>query len=448
MNSYKIFVVEDDPIYARVLSYHLSQNPDYDIETFESGKECINNLYKNPDLITLDYSLPDLSGLETLNKIMEFNKELPVIIISGQNDINTAVSLLKEGAYDYIVKDEETKSRLWNTVKNIREHINLKREVETLRKEVGKKYTFTKGIIGNSKEMKRIFRIMEKAVKTNITVSITGETGTGKEVVAKAIHYNSAKAKMPFVVINVSAIPEDLIESEMFGHEKGAFTGADRRRIGKFEQANGGTLFLDEIAEMSLPMQAKLLRVIQERELTRIGGNETIKFTIRIIIATHRNLLDEVKKGNFREDLYYRLLGLPIELPPLRERGNDIILLARYFVKSFCQENQMPDMKLTLKAQEKLLSYPFPGNVRELKAVVELASVMAIDNNIDEDDISFHKINEMSELLSKEMTLDEYTAKIVSAYLTKYDNNITEVAKKLAIGKSTIYRMKKQGIIK
>ncbi len=448
MNSYKIFVVEDDPMYARILSYHLSQNPDYDIEIFESGKECINNLYKNPDLITLDYSLPDLSGLETLNKIMEFNKELPVIIISGQNDINTAVSLLKEGAYDYIVKDDETKSRLWNTVKNIREHINLKREVETLRKEVGKKYTFTKGIIGNSKEMKRIFRIMEKAIKTNITVSITGETGTGKEVVAKAIHYNSAKAKMPFVVINVSAIPEDLIESEMFGHEKGAFTGADRRRIGKFEQANGGTLFLDEIAEMSLPMQAKLLRVIQERELTRIGGNETIKFSIRIIIATHRTLLDEVKKGNFREDLYYRLLGLPIELPPLRERGNDIILLARYFVKSFCKENQMPDMKLTLEAQEKLLNYPFPGNVRELKAVVELAAVMAIDNVIDKDDISFHKINKLSELLSKEMTLDEYTAKIVSAYLTKYDNNITEVAKKLAIGKSTIYRMKKQGIIK
>jgi DNA-binding NtrC family response regulator len=447
MNNYKIFVVEDDPMYARILSYHLSQNPDYDVETYESGKACLSNLYKNPDLITLDYSLPDLSGLETLTKIKEFNNDLPVIIISGQSDINTAVNLLKEVAYDYIVKDEEAKNRLWNTVKNIREHINLKREVENLREEVGKKYTFNKGIIGNSKGIKRVFSIMEKAARTNITVSITGETGTGKEVVAKSIHYNSPKADKPFIVVNVSAIPKELIESEMFGHEKGAFTGADRRRIGKFEQANGGTLFLDEIAEMSLPMQAKLLRVIQERELSRVGGNEIIKFNTRIIIATHRNLLDEVKKGNFREDLYYRLLGLPIDIPPLRERGNDIILLARYFIKTFCKENQLDELKLTQDAQEKLLNYPFPGNVRELKAVIELAAVMAMEDTITKDDISFHKINEMSDLLSKEMTLDEYNARIVSAYLNKYNGNITEVASKLNIGKSTIYRMKKQGVL-
>ncbi len=447
MSNYKIFVVEDDPMYARILGYHLSQNPDYEVETYESGKACLSNLYKNPDLITLDYSLPDLSGLEILTKIKEFNNDLPVIIISGQSDINTAVNLLKEGAYDYIVKDEEAKNRLWNTVKNVREHIKLRREVEDLREEVGKKYTFSKGIIGNSKGIKRVFSIMEKASKTNITVSITGETGTGKEVVAKSIHYNSPKADKAFIVVNVSAIPEELIESEMFGHEKGAFTGADRRRIGKFEQANGGTLFLDEIAEMSLPMQAKLLRVIQERELSRVGGNEIIKFNTRIIIATHKNLLDEVKKGNFREDLYYRLLGLPINLPPLRERGNDIILLARYFIKNFCKENQIEEHQLSQDAQEKLLNYPFPGNVRELKAVIELAAVMAMDNTITKDDISFHKINEMSDLLSKEMTLDEYNAKIITAFLNKYNGNITEVANKLKIGKSTIYRMKKMGVI-
>lgn len=447
MNSYKIFVVEDDPMYARILSYHLSQNPDYDVETFESGKACLSNLYKNPDLITLDYSLPDLSGLEILTKIKEFNNNLPVIIISGQSDINTAVNLLKIGAYDYIVKDEETKNRLWNTVKNVREHINLRREVENLREEVGKKYSFSKGIIGNSKGIKKVFSIMEKAAKTNITVSISGETGTGKEVVAKSIHYSSPKANQPFVVVNVSAIPKELIESEMFGHEKGAFTGADRRRIGKFEQANGGTLFLDEIAEMSLPMQAKLLRVIQERELNRVGGNETIKFSTRIIIATHRNLVDEVKKGNFREDLYYRLLGLPIVIPPLRERGNDIILLARYFIKEFCKENQIEELQLSQDAQEKLLNYNFPGNVRELKAVIELAAVMTVNETITSNEISFHKINEMNDLLAKEMTLEEYNAKIVSAFLSKYNGNITQVAEKLNIGKSTIYRMKKQGIV-
>jgi len=447
MNPYKIFVVEDDPIYSKVLAYHLSQNSDYDVETFESGKHLLTNLYKNPDLITLDYSLPDMSGLEILTKIQEFNSGLPVIIISGQSDIQTAVNLLKEGAYDYIIKDNEAKNRLWNTVKNVREHNKLKKEVENLRQEVGKKYKFSKGIVGNSKEMKRVFAIMEKAVKTNITVSIYGETGTGKEVVAKAIHYNSTKRDQPFIVVNVSAIPEDLIESEMFGHEKGAFTGADRRRIGKFEQADGGTLFLDEIAEMSLPMQSKLLRVVQERELNRVGGNDTIKINTRILIATHRNLLEEVKKGNFREDLYYRLLGLPITLPPLRDRGNDIILLARNFVKEFCSENQLDEITISKDGQEKLLNYPFPGNVRELKAVIELAAVLCKDDIITEEDISFHKINELSDLLSKEMTLEEYSSKIINGFLKKYDHNITEVAKKLDIGKSTIYRMKKMGLI-
>jgi len=447
MNLFKIFVVEDDPIYAKVLAYNLSQNPEYDVEIFSTGKDCISNLYKKPDLVSLDYSLPDFSGLEILTKIKEFDSSIPVIIISGQNDINTAVSLLKEGAYDYIVKDEETKARLWNTVKNAKVQSNLKNEVETLREEVGKKYEISKGIIGKSKEMKRVFNIMEKALKTNITVSITGETGTGKEVVAKAIHYNSARKQKPFIVVNVSAVPADLIESEMFGHEKGAFTGADKRRIGKFEQANGGTIFLDEIGEMTLAMQAKLLRVIQERELTRVGGTDIIKINTRIIIATHRNLIKEVKKGNFREDLYYRLLGLPIELPPLRERGNDIIYLAKYFIEEFCKENQLDHYELSQKAKEKLMSYPYPGNVRELKAVIELAAVMAADSEITEDDISFSKHTEMGNLMSSELTLDEYNAKIIMNFLKKYNNNVTEVAKKLNIGKSTIYRMKKAGAL-
>ncbi len=447
MNLFKIFVVEDDLMYAKVLAYTLSQNPEYDVEVFNTGKECLSNLYKKPDLVSLDYSLPDLSGLEILNKIKEFDQSIPVIIISGQNDINTAVSLLKEGAYDYIVKDKDTKARLWNSVKNAKAQFNLKSEVESLREEVGKKYEISKGIIGKSNEMKHVFGIMEKALKTNITVSITGETGTGKEVVAKAIHYNSARKNKPFVVVNVSAVPSELIESEMFGHEKGAFTGADKRRIGKFEQANGGTLFLDEIGEMSLPMQAKLLRVVQERELSRVGGTEIIKINTRIIIATHRNLQNEVKKGNFREDLYYRLLGLPIHLPPLRERRNDIILLAKYFIDEFCKENQLNHLELSQKSKEKLIDYPYPGNVRELKAVIELAAVMATGDEIIDDDISFIKQSEIGNLMSTELTLEEYDAKIINNFLKKYNNNVTQVAKKLNIGKSTIYRMKKSGIL-
>jgi transcriptional regulator with GAF, ATPase, and Fis domain len=231
----------------------------------------------------------------------------------------------------------------------------------------------------------------------------------------------------------------------MFGHEKGAFTGASHTRIGKFEEADKGTLFLDEIGEMSLSMQAKLLRAIQEKEFTRVGGNAVIKSDVRIIVATHRNLLEEVQKGNFREDLYYRLLGLPITLPPLRERGSDIILLAKHFIKEFCEENGMEQLSLSKPAQEKLLKYPYPGNVRELKAIIELAVVMANTNSIQADDINFQRSSSMNDLMMEELTLNEYNRRIIKSFLKKYDNNILLVAKKLDIGKSTIYRMKKNG---
>ena len=446
MSSNKIFIVEDDPMYGRVLSYHLSQNPKNQVEIFAKGKDCISNMYKKPDIITLDYSLPDMSGLEVLQKIQESAPDIPVIIISGQEDISTAVELLKAGAYDYIVKNDDAKSRLWNTIKNAQEHLSLKREVQTLRDEVVQKYEFSNIIKGNSPSIKRLFKLLDKAVRTNITISITGETGTGKEVVAKAIHFNSDRRKKPFVVVNVSAIPEELIESEMFGHEKGSFTGAHARRIGKFEEADGGTLFLDEIGEMSMNMQSKLLRVLQEKELTRVGGSGVIKINSRIIIATHRNLQEEVKNRNFREDLYYRLLGLPIELPPLRDRGNDRIVLALYFIEQFCKENSMDSLTISPEAREKIMNYPFPGNVRELKAIIELAAVMASDGIIVEEDITFHN-NSSSyvDIMDSDCTLQEFNSRIIRSYLDKYDDNIISVAKKLDIGKSTIYRMKKNG---
>ena len=446
MNTSRIFIVEDDPIYGRLLSYHLTQNPEYQVEVFSRGRDCINNMYKRPDIITLDYRLPDMSGLEVLQKIHASTPEIPVIIISGQDDIATAVELLKAGAYDYIVKNDDAKNRLWNTIKNAREHLKLKREVQTLRDEVVQKYEFSNIMKGNSPAMKRVFNLLDKAVRTNITVSITGETGTGKEVAARAIHFNSARRNEPFVVVNVSAIPEELIESEMFGHEKGSFTGANARRIGKFEEAGNGTLFLDEIGEMSLNMQSKLLRVLQEKELTRVGGSGVIKVNARIIIATHRNLQEEVKKGNFREDLYYRLLGLPIEIPPLRDRGNDVTILAKHFISEFCRENGMEQLTLSNEANAKLMKYPFPGNVRELKAIIELAAVMASDGVIKPEDITFHNnTSSFVDLLDAECTLQEFNARIIRSFLDKYDNNIQEVARRLNIGKSTIYRMKKNG---
>ena len=402
-------------------------------------------LHKKPQVVTLDYTLGDLNGKEVLKKIKQTNPDTQVVIISGQEDIRTAVELLKDGAYDYIVKNEDTNNRIWNTVIKIRENFSLKGEIESLREEIGQKYDFRNAIIGSSPAIERVFKLIEKAVKTNINISITGETGTGKELVAKSIHYHSERKKRPFVAVNMAAIPADLMESELFGYEKGAFTGANARKIGRFEEANGGTIFLDEIGELDLSLQSKILRVLQEREVTRIGGNGSVKIDVRIIAATHKNLSEEVKKGNFREDLFYRLLGLPIELPPLRERGNDILLLAKYFLEEFCKENKLPRVQLSASAKEKLLKYPFPGNVREMKAIIELATVMSDENVIYAEDIAFNSTHDLSLFPMEEITLREYEKRIIQHYLEKYDNNVLLVAQKLDIGKSTIYRMIQNG---
>lgn len=440
----KIFVVEDDPLYMKLVNYVAELNPDHVVRTFTSGRECLDHLHENPTVVTLDYSLPDMSGEEVLTKIKAYNPEINVIIVSSQENINTAVQLLKVGAYDYITKDEETRERLLNAINNAKKNVNLKRQISELHEEIGQKYDFQKSIIGESAAIQKVFKLMAKAIKTNITVSITGETGTGKEVVAKAVHYNSPKKQRPFVAVNIAAIPDSLIESELFGHEKGAFTGALARRKGKFEEADGGTIFLDEIGEMDLNLQAKLLRVLQERELTRVGGNEIVKFDVRVIVATHRNLAEEVKEGNFREDLFYRLLGIPIELPALRERDKDILLIAKSLLNSFARDNGLGKLSLTKEAQTKLMNYSFPGNVRELKSIIELAAVMCEDNLIDVEDISFNTLQKEEEFLFQEMTLKEYTFKIIKHFLNKYDDNVIKVAQKLDIGKSSIYRYLKE----
>ena len=440
----KIFVVEDDPAYTKFLKYVLGLNPDYDVEFYTTGKDCVANLYKNPAIITLDYSLPDAGGEQILGQIRSHDPNINVVIVSAQEKIHTAVELLKSGAYDYISKDHETKERLLNSINNARNKSSLIKEIDHLKKEISEKYEFEKSIIGTSPAIRRTFSLLEKAVQTNISVSISGETGTGKELVAKAIHYNSKRKSKPFVAVNIAAIPRELIESELFGHEKGAFTGALTRRIGKFEEAEGGTIFLDEIGEMDPNLQAKLLRVLQEREVTRIGGNQVIKLDVRIVAATHKDLAEEVKGGGFREDLYYRLLGLPIHLPPLRERGNDVILIAKYYLDQFANENQMRKFKITPEAQEKLLQYPFPGNIRELKSIIELSAVMAEEQEIRVQDISFNSTARMESFLYQEMTMNEFMFRIIRHFLNKYDNNVLEVARKLDIGKSSLYRYLKE----
>jgi len=442
--SFKIFVVEDSEWYNRLLVHTLSLNPDYEIKSFFNGKDFLNCLFESPDIVTLDYRLPDFTGLDVLKRIREENSDVQVILISEQADIETVVSLLKMGAYDYISKTEDIKDRLLNTVKNIRNGIGLKREITTLRKEVQKKYSFRDSILGESQAIKTVYDRIEKALSTNITVIISGETGTGKELVAKAIHYNSKRKDKSFVTVNVSAIPSDLIESELFGHEKGSFTGAAYRRIGRFEEADGGTLFLDEIGEMELSLQAKLLRVLQEKEIVRIGSNKSVRTDCRIVVATNKNLKEEVKKGNFREDLYYRLLGLPIELPPLRERENDILILARYFIGKFCEENNILSKKLSVQGQKKLMNYPFPGNVRELKSVIELAVTLSANDEIEPADLVVDRSDPLSDVASDNLTLREYQVKIIKATLKKNNNDIRLAAEKLDIGISTIYRILKE----
>jgi two-component system response regulator AtoC len=441
LSGYKIFVVDDDPWYSQILEYHLSLNPDYEVTCFASGKECLKNLHLNPQLITVDYSMDDMTGDELLEKIRNWNTQIPVVVISGQEEISVALELLKKGAYDYLIKDDNTKDLLWNSVIRAREIQALRDEVNHLQEQLGEKFTFEKTIIGQSAAIKKTFKMMEKACKSNINVSVTGETGTGKEVVAKAIHFNSDRSKKPFIAVNMAAIPAELIESELFGHEKGAFTGAIARKKGKFEEAQGGTVFLDEIAELDLNLQSKILRVIQEREITRVGGSELVKLNVRVIVATHKDLQKEVQDKNFREDLFYRVMGLPIELPPLRERGNDVLILANHFISAYAKENKQPKAKMTKEAKEKLLKYNFPGNVRELKAMIDLAAVLCDENTITDNDINYTYIKSGQVFLAEEKSLREYTCDIVKYFLTKYNNDVVNVSKRLNVGKSTLYKM-------
>ncbi|MEQ8905019.1 sigma-54 dependent transcriptional regulator [Ekhidna sp.] len=442
--SFKIFVVEDDEWYRKLLVHTLSLNPDHHVKAFEDGASMLAALKDKPQLVTLDFRLPDYSGSELFDKIKAIDPSIEVIIISEQQDIETAINLLKKGAYDYLTKTDDIRDRLIHVLNKLGKNKKLEARVESLQEEVEKKYEFQSNIIGQSPDIKRVFRLIEKAISTNITVMITGETGTGKEVVAKSIHYNGRQKTKPFVPVNMSAIPKDLVESELFGHEKGSFTGATGKHIGKFEQAHGGTLFLDEIGEMDIALQAKLLRALQEKEIIRVGGSATIKVDCRVIVATHRNLQQEVKNGNFREDLYYRLFGLPIELPPLRERDKDIIILAKHFAGLFANENDQELKTFSKEAMQKLMNYSFPGNIRELKSIVELAMVMADGEEIMPDDITFAQKDVLADILSEEMSMKEYQMRIIHSYLKKYNEDIKLVSEKLDIGQSTIYRLLKE----
>ena len=371
----RILLIDDEEPSRQALVL-LLQRAGYHLTGCGSGKEALELLARDSfDLVITDLFLPDLTGIDILTKVKEFSPVMEVILITGFASAESAVRAMKEGAFDYITKPlniEELRLIIGKAVEKQR----LLTENVYLKKQLREKYEFS-NIIGSSPAMQKVFSRMSKIIKTDSTVLILGDSGTGKELIAKAIHSNGHRRDKPFIAVHCGAIPENLLESELFGHTKGSFTGAIRDKVGKFEAANHGTIFLDEIGTLPMHLQIKLLRVLQEEEVERVGSNKPVKLDVRVISATNANLEDEVRKGNFREDLFYRLNVIPITLPPLRERVQDILPLIRHFLAKYCVEMGRPVMTVTKEALEALEAYPWPGNVRELENVVERTVALA-----------------------------------------------------------------------
>jgi DNA-binding NtrC family response regulator len=389
---HRALILDDVPELAKLIEHHLRRQ-DFATQCVSTGAEALAAVEAGFNgIVIVDVFLPDINGIELIDRLRTINPNNPIIIITAHGTEDIHREAIKRGAYQFILKDENFSERLVLSAKNAAQTLELSHRVKSLSDELAGRHRFH-DIISQSPQMKRIFDVLQQVVDSNVTVLIQGDSGTGKELVARAIHFTSSRASGPFVAINCAGIPATLLESELFGYEKGAFTGATQRKKGKFEAANGGTLFLDEISEMDLNLQSKLLRVIQERELEPLGTNKKVTLDIRIISATNRQLLDEVHNGRFREDLYYRLAVFPIVLPPLRERKGDVPLLARHFVGKFADVEGKPIKGLTRDAIDRLEGYPFPGNVRELENIISHAAVVCNTEYIEHDDLPQHVRN-------------------------------------------------------
>jgi two-component system response regulator AtoC len=451
--TFEIWLLGYNEAYSNLLSHQLGRNPDYRMRRFSTIALALNSAREGeqPDAIIYDCGpTPDGTVHQAVRHLRELLPQTALFLISTQADISTAVELMRHGASDYLVKDTTTPDRLWRLLMQTCQHQRQPRPTTPTHK--GPCPEAASVLLGEHASIQRVRELIGKAARTTITVSITGETGTGKELVAQAIHAQSGRASQPFVAVNMAAIPRELLESELFGHEKGAFTGATARRVGHFEAANGGTLFLDEIGDLELTLQAKLLRVLQERVVTRVGGSKPVAFDVRLVVATHRDLAAEARAGRFREDLYYRLLGLPIELPPLRTRGNDRLLLAEHFVRNFSHTNRLPVRSFDAEAQRRLLAYSFPGNVRELKAIVELAAVMADGAHIRATDLpslqalaTTRDTSSTSAPTGTTLSLREQTLAIMQNALLYTQGDVVAAASRLRVGRSTLYRLLQSG---
>jgi len=378
----KILVIDDERSIRNTLK-EILEYENYKVESVESGRQALALIDKNDfDLVFCDIKMPEMDGIEVLKEIENLKPEIPVIMISGHGNIETAVESIKFGAYDFIQKPLDL-NRILVTIKNATDKTALVAETKVLKKKVSKKYE----MIGESEQITKVKEMIEKVAPTDARVLITGSNGTGKEVVARWIYEKSNRAKAPFIEVNCAAIPSELIESELFGHEKGAFTSAHKQRKGKFEQANGGTIFLDEIGDMSLSAQAKVLRALQENKISRVGSDKDIKVDVRVIAATNKNLRQEIKDKKFREDLYHRLSVIIISVPELNERRNDIPLLVNHFISQICKDQGVKEKTIDKKAIAKLKEYNWTGNIRELRNVIERLVILSSET-ISENDVN------------------------------------------------------------
>lgn len=449
-----ILVVDDDHAHRTMLKT-LVGGWGYEVTEASDGLEAVQRVQERPfDLVLMDIRMVKVSGIEALSEIKSYNPAIPIIMMTAYASVDTAVETLKKGAYDYLTKPLDF-DELRFAMERAMDHSQLKQENRILRESLGGRFD-RRNIIGRSVPMERLLETVAQVAPSEATVLVVGESGTGKELIAGALHHNSQRKEGPLVKMNCAAVTETLLESELFGHEKGAFTGAYKRKEGRFVQAEGGTLFLDEVSEMSLAMQAKVLRVLQEREITRVGGEGTLKVDVRLVAATNKDLLLEIEAGRFREDLFYRLNVVTLKIPPLRERQEDIPLLAQHFAKEFARKNQKPVKGFTPQAMDRLLKYDWPGNIRELMNAVERAVVLSRSDYLgDEEFVLVFRARpeeERSERVEAKGTanlpLEEVEKTTILNTLEAAGGNKSETARRLGITRRTLHKkLKKYGLM-
>jgi two-component system NtrC family response regulator len=453
MEKAKILIAEDEKTQRDLLEGFLIKEG-FSVKAVANGREALQRLEENFfDIALIDYKMPELDGLQTLQEIRKLYPDLPVVMMTAYGTVETAVASMKEGALDYLTKPIDL-DELLLMLQRVIERTILISENKELKAKLQERYTFTHIVYGSPK-MEEVMGLVARVAPSQATILIRGESGTGKELIAHAIHYASPRSEKPLVKVSCAAIPETLLESELFGHEKGAFTGATQRRIGRFEEADGGSIFLDEIGDFSPGTQVKLLRILQDKEFQRLGSNLSFKTDVRVITATHRNLEEAIKKGLFREDLYYRLNVISITLPTLKERREDIPLLIDYFLKKYSKENQKSLSDISKEARTILLRYSYPGNVRELENLIERAVVLSRGEVITTQDLPFHLKEEKSEKLwegpKKEKSLPESLEEIekdsILKALHQHHGVQTKAAENLGISERVLrYKMKKYRI--